>query len=228
MNAALVGSLGILLFALVAVLSVAARRRNWAAVVNAGAALAVAIVASLAALGFQFNTVELVTPTLALWATVAGLVHAIGMLGPYDSVWWWDHVTHTLSAALLAALVYGALVVTVGATWSTGLVAAATVAYIVLAGVFWELLEIVARAVGERYGIGPILVPYGRRDTALDLVFDVVGAVFVVALDIRVFVSLFDAAPEVTRLLLRWSAVALLAGTGLIGVALVWRSGQTA
>jgi hypothetical protein len=126
---------------------------------------------------------------LAFWIAVAGLLHALGMLGRYDSVWWWDHLTHTLSAALAAALLYAGLLVVAPA-----IAVAGTVLTIVVLGVLWEAGELFAREVADRYDIEPVLVHYGWRDTALDLLFDVVGAGVVVALDVRLFRPVVEAA----------------------------------
>jgi len=71
---------------------------------------------------------------------------------------------------------------------SFGGLAVLTVVLTLAAGVFWELIELIARDVGRRYDVEPVLVHYGRRDTTLDLVFDVVGALLVVGFDVRVFV----------------------------------------
>jgi hypothetical protein len=201
------------------VLAEAVRRGEGAAIVNAVASLAVAGVATATAAGFSFEGAWFVAPELAVWAAVAGFLHSVGMLGPYETVWWYDHVTHTVSAALLAALVYAGLLATVGATWSTLAVAAATVGYAFVAGVAWEGLELAARALGEHYDVDPVLVHYGWRDTAYDLVFDVAGAAVVVALDVRLFVQLAAGAPQATRALLAWTtlgfAVAAVVSGGL-------------
>ena len=205
------------------VLAEAIRRRDGAAVVNATASLGVACVAVTGAVGFDFAGASFVVPELAVWAAVAGLLHSLGMLGPYESVWWWDHVTHTVSAALLAALVYAGVLVTVGESWSPVVVAAATVGYTFAAGVCWELVELLARAAGDRYDIDPVLVHYGWMDTALDLVFDVVGAVGVLAVDGRWFVPVVEAAPAATRLVLRWSTAGFVAVFALAAVRSVAR-----
>lgn len=206
------------------VLAEAVRRRDGAAVVNAAASLAVAVVGVAGAAGFRSEGAWLLVPELAVWAAVAGLLHSIGMLGIYDSMWWWDHVTHTVSAALVAALAYAGVLVTVGETWPPLVVAATTVAYTFVAGVFWELVELVARGVGKRYDIDPVLVHYGWRDTALDLAFDVVGAVAVVALDVRWFVPLVADAPATTRLLLLGTTCGFLAALALAAVCTLART----
>jgi hypothetical protein len=216
-----------LLLATVAVAVLAVRRNDGAAIVNAVVSLGVDAVAVGAATGFQFDGASFVAPALAVWTAFAGLIHSIGMLGPYESVWWWDHLTHTVSAALLAALVYAGLIATVGESWSPGLVAVATVAYTLAAGVVWELLELVARAAGERYGVEPVLVHYGWWDTGLDVAFDLLAAIAVVALDIRLFLSFAREAPATARGLLVWSTVAVLAVGALSGVVLVVRARQS-
>jgi hypothetical protein len=226
MNAVVAGMLFALVAATLLVLAVAALRRNGAAVVNAVASLVVAVVAIAVAAGFDFDGGQFVAPELAVWAAAAGLLHSVGMLGPYDSIWWWDHLTHTVSGTLLTALVYAAILVTVGGTWSYSVVAAATVGFTFLAGVFWELIELAARAVGERFGIEPVLVHYGWRDTAYDLLFDLVGAVVVVALDVRAFVPLAAEAPGLTRQVLVWTAGVVLVGSALLGPPLIRRVGE--
>lgn len=176
-----------------AILAWALRRRDLAVATNAfvGAILIVSpfVVTTVRhSVGAQHIAIG---PLLPAWIALASLLHAIGMLGVYESVWWWDHLTHTVSAALVAALVYAGALATVGDTaglsTSPGLL---TVSVTLLIGVVWEGLELVARDIGERLDVEPVLVHYGWLDTGLDLVFDVVGAVLVVVLDVRVFVPL--------------------------------------
>lgn len=205
---------------ILAVLALAVRRGNVAAAVNALGAFVLAVLPT--ALAWLGRPVVL-GPELPLWLAAAGLVHSVGMLGPYDSVWWWDHLTHTLSAALVAALVYAAALAVLpafGLSADPGTVAGVTVALTVGAGLFWELLEILARTVGERYDVEPVLVHYGWRDTAADLVFDAVGAVLVVALDVRAFLGLAERLPGASRVFLLVGG-AVLAGSLVAGL-LVW------
>lgn len=170
------------------------RRRDYSATVNALVALAAALVPVAVD-----AAVVAVDPLLTLWVALAGLLHAVGMLGPYDTVWWWDHLTHGLSAALVAALAYAAaLVLARDGGLPVGPVAA-TLGFVALAGVAWELLELVARDVAERLDIDPVLVFYGWRDAALDLAFDLFGALVVVLLDVRAFRPVVAPFPDATR-----------------------------
>ncbi|MFW5911367.1 MAG: hypothetical protein ACOCSD_04355 [Halolamina sp.] len=173
--------------ALLAVLVVAYRRENTAAVVNTAGAVLLTLVPAALAWALDVGTARSAAiPGLTFVVAVAGFLHCLGMLGRYETVGWWDHLTHTLSAALLAALLYAWLLVD-GAT-GTGLLAGTVLGTFAL-GVVWELGELIAREVADWFDIEPVLVHYGWRDTALDLVFDLVGAALIVAFDVRLFVS---------------------------------------
>lgn len=208
-----------LLAGMLATLATAIRRDNGAAVVNALASIAAVLAAAVVATGLVPAPAWLVEsgPTVTLWVAAAGLLHCVGMLGPYESVWWWDHLTHLVSGALVGALAYAGLLVVgrggagIPLDWPT--VAALTVVFTLLAGVFWELIELVARDLGERFGVEPVLVHYGWRDTVLDLVFDVVGALLVVLLDVRAFVAVADRSGPTTATLLVGGGSLLLLGS---------------
>lgn len=181
---------------LLALLTLGYRRENEPAVVNIAAAVLVtatptAVELFLGALGSPDTSF---TPLLTLWIGVASVLHSVGMLGYYESVGWWDHLTHTLSAALATALLYAALLVGVGPApdGSTLYLAAATLTAALALSLLWEGGELVMRELGDRFGVEPVLVHYGRRDTALDLVFDLAGAAIVLALDLRLFVPVFE------------------------------------
>jgi hypothetical protein len=155
---------------------------NGSLLVNAGFGFLVTLVPPLLARDFGIH----LRPLHALWLSAAVVLHAVGIVGPYHTVWWWDHVTHTLSAGLVAAAAY----VTVAAVDEH--VAALylpprflfvfTVLTTLAAGVLWELAEFGAHAVAGALGQEPVLVVYGVDDVMTDLVFDAVGAVLVAGL----------------------------------------------
>ncbi len=198
------------------------RRRHAAAAVNAAVALAASLV-PVVALPVVAPGAG-VDPALVSWTAAAGFLHVVGVLGFYDERWWWDHLTHTVSAALVAALAYAGLLVVPPATRLGVPAAPAAVALTLLAGVFWELVEVHARAAGDRLGLESMLARYGPSDTPLDLLFDLVGAVLVAALDIRVFVALAARSPTATRTVLWWGVAGLVVGTVVLAVA--WRAGR--
>lgn len=203
-------------------LAEALRQRNAAAAVNAVFVLVVAVLPTV--VEFASGGTVSVRPVVALWIAAAGFLHSLGMLGLYEheATWWWDHVTHTVSAALVAALLYAGLVVGIAhgpeVTLSSQAIAWLTVGVTFFVGLFWELVELVAREIGERFDVEPVLIHYGRRDMVLDLSFNVVGAALVVALDVRLFVSLAEQFPELTRQLVVWSGGVLFVGSVLMAV----------
>lgn len=208
---------------------VAVRRGNTAAAINALASLVLALLPVVTEFMLQtvFTRSVAFGPELAVWLAVAGVLHSLGMLGLYESTWWWDHLTHTVSAALVAALLYAGLLVTLPeilgrGTVSGSAVMAVTVLFTFAIGVFWELLELVARELGERFDIDPVLIHYGWDDTAADLGFDIVGALIVIGADLRLFVPLMEQMPGVTRALLIGSGWIVGVGSVLmaVGVAL--------
>ena len=154
---------------LVAVFAAGYRRANSGALVNAGLGL---LGAYLPAIVERRYDVEF-RPWQRVYAEFAMLAHAVGMLGPYDETWWWDHVTHTLSATLLGGVIHAA------ARRRGRDPLPRVLAVVVGGGVLWESLEYAVHALSDRLGLEPVLIPYSVRDTLVDLSFDFLGAVLV-------------------------------------------------
>jgi len=158
-------------WAIAAAFAVGVRRRDPGAVANAALAFPFTFVPDRLErrYGVEFR------PWQRVYAGTALLAHVVGMLGPYDDVGWWDHVTHTMSATLLGGIVH------VAARRRGRDPERRVVAAVACAGVVWEGLEYAIRAVSRRLGVEPLLIPYSARDTVLDLVFNLVGALLVAA-----------------------------------------------
>lgn len=158
-------------YAILAVFGLGFRQRNPGAVVNAVVAFAVSYVPDFVEhlFGVEFR------PWQRVYTVTAMLAHAVGMLGPYDNTRWWDHVTHTLSATLFGGFVHAAA--NRRGRDPRPRVLAATI----VVGVLWEFMEYATHAVSRRLGIEPLLVPYSTSDTLLDLCFDLLGALLVLA-----------------------------------------------
>lgn len=186
----------------------------------------VAILAAVVPISLDFVIGPVVGWTIELgavlpaWIAIGGLLHTIGMTTVYESIWWWDHLTHTTTAALIAAVVY-AMVLMVEPDLETSVVAGITIGLTFLAGVFWELIELFGRDLSEVVDAEPLLVPYGRRDTILDLVFDLVGAILVVAFDVRVFTEVMRRHEMVMEsLLIAFGGIVTL-GSALLGLLII-------
>lgn len=148
-------------------------------VVNAGLALVGTVIPAIVARDHRVHLGAWVT----LWITAALFLHTVGMVGIYERVGWWDHLTHVFSAALVAALGYSVVRAVDRHLEDLVLPPRFTVAFVVVAtlavGVLWEVLEFLGREAATIVGGEPLLIQYGLDDTMLDLVFDVVGAVLV-------------------------------------------------
>jgi len=198
--------------AMLGLLVVAVRRGNVAAAVNAFGALFLALLPAVVEFGLPVLLGQTFSlgAILPLWIAIAGVLHTIGMLGAYETTWWWDHLTHTVSAALVAALLYAVIIVAAG---RAGLAGIGTIGFTIAIGVFWELIELVARDIGERLDVEPVLVHYGWRDTVADIGFDAVGALLVVGVDLRTFVPIVEQFPGLARAALIGSGGVVVGGS---------------
>ena len=171
---------------LVGILSVGLYQGSTTVVVNAGVGLLVTQLPPVLERDYDIP----MDPALTLWITSAVFLHAFGVLGLpgsetnlYGSVPWWDHLTHALSASVVAGVGYATARAFDAHTEDIVLPPRFTFVFILLFvlafGVFWEVIEFglgeAARAAGNR----ALLTQYGLDDTMLDLVFDTIGAVIV-------------------------------------------------
>ncbi|APE95006.1 hypothetical protein RH831_00305 [Halodesulfurarchaeum sp. HSR-GB] len=129
-------------------------------------------------------------PALTLWITAAVFLHTLGAVGlpgmeqnVYQSVWWWDHLTHMVSASLVAGAGYATVRALQGhvenVEFPRRFEFALIVVLVIAFGVLWEVAEFVIAELSLWLGAEPVLTQYGVGDTMLDLIFDVVGAVLV-------------------------------------------------
>ncbi len=112
---------------------------------------------------------------------VAGTVlflHAAGVAFYfYDTVWWWDILTHTAASVVLAIMIAMALpAVHQWFPWADvpdRLLPLATVLVVFTLGIIWEIAEfLLDQGLGTR-------MQYSLDDTALDLALDLLGGVIV-------------------------------------------------
>jgi hypothetical protein len=149
--------------------------RNPSIVVNGVLALAVTFLPAVLERDYRISA----SPWLVAFITTAVFLHSLGMVGLYDGLWWFDHLTHTLSASIVAGVGYAAVkaideysdAVRLTPRFTFVLVLTVTLAL----GVLWEVLEFSLRVLARSLGMAPVLVQYGIEDTLADLVFDLVG-----------------------------------------------------
>jgi len=171
---------------LVGMLFIGLERGSTGIIVNTGIAL---LVAQLPAVlerdyGFALDT------GLTLWITCAVWLHALGTVGLpgaeanfYKTIPWWDHVTHTLSSSVVAAVGYTTVRAldqhSEGIHIPSRFMFVFILLFVVAFGVFWEVIEFTLSEMATMLGTETVLTQYGLEDTMLDLVFDTIGAVVV-------------------------------------------------
>lgn len=140
----------------------------------AAVALAISVLPSIIR-----RDLKLVLPVeLNFWIVLALFTHIIGSFsGFYDNLPGWDHLTHAMSASLVAALGFVVVVAIDKYAESIYLPPAFLAVFIVMftmaIGVIWEIMEyIVDEATGS-------LLQYSLADTMVDLLFDTIGGLLV-------------------------------------------------
>lgn len=170
----------VLQVAIVAALLAGVRRRDPSVVVNGVVSFAFAVMPRYLENRYEARF----RPWQRSWVSASALIHTLGMLGPYDRIWWWDHLTHTLSGVVVAGaadVVFRAETEKAGESAVLRRSRPAFIAEVTLGfGFLWEILEYVVHAVADREGTEPLLVHYGRLDTVEDVVFDLLGAGIVI------------------------------------------------
>lgn len=119
-------------------------------------------------------------PFLSLWITSAVFFHALGSFGFYGSVWWWDHLTHALSASIVAAIGYTFIRSIDIHTEKIYLPQKFMFIFILLTimafGVVWELFEYGLDIIADTYQVSMPLAQHGLTDTMKDMMFNTIGA----------------------------------------------------
>lgn len=120
---------------------------------------------------------------LVLWITLAATLHALGAVWLYTAFGWYDSLTHTLSASLVAGAGYAVARAVEGhshaVTFNRGFRATFVVIFVLAVGVGWEIMEFASGGLSTVVGGEAVLAQYGTGDIANDLVFNTVGALLV-------------------------------------------------
>ncbi|WP_254523658.1 hypothetical protein [Natrinema caseinilyticum] len=171
---------------LIGMLFVGIDRGNAGIVINTAVALAVTQLPPVLERDYEIP----MDPRLTLWITTAVFLHAFGTVGLpggtttlYTDVWWWDHLTHALSASLVAAAGYATVRAfdehADGVHLPQRFIAVFILLFVLAFGVLWEILEFAIALSADTFGIDAVLTQYGLGDTMLDFVFNSIGALLV-------------------------------------------------
>ncbi|WP_368409310.1 hypothetical protein [Halomarina litorea] len=184
---------------LVAILAAGIWLGNTGIIVNAGIALLVAQLPPILERDYHIPMDVGVT----LWITTAVFLHALGTVplpawfvefvgaAPegvayatlYSSGGWWDHLTHSLSASIVAGVGYATARAfdehSEGVDLPPEFMFVYLLLFVVAFGVLWEVIEFVIGEAAVHFGMGSVLTQYGLADTMLDLVFNLLGGLVV-------------------------------------------------
>jgi len=137
---------------------------------------------------FTKNMNIVIPPLLNLWICGALFLHVIGgVMGFYDDVFWWDHLTHFVSAALISILGFTILLTITRLSDTLHIpnfvIPIIILLFILATGVVWEIFEFFA---DELLGTH---MQYGLEDTAFDMIYNIFGAGFASLVGYRYFLS---------------------------------------
>ncbi|PSP56321.1 hypothetical protein BRC82_02175 [Halobacteriales archaeon QS_1_67_19] len=158
-------------------------RGNMGVLVNALIPLAVTFVPAL----LRRDTSISLDTTYVLWISVAVFVHAVGALGYYKSVPWYDSIAHALSSSIVAGAGYATVKAINRNSERTNLPPKIEFVYILIFvmafGVLWEIVEFGTGLLSGLLGGEAVLAQYGLDDIINDLVFNQIGALIVAGWD---------------------------------------------
>ena len=172
---------------LVGLVLIGVDRANVGIVVNAALALVVTYLPAVLERDYEIP----MDAALTLWITLAVFLHALGTVGIpgwsrtsfYSGLWWWDHLTHTLSSSVVAAAGYATARAFDQHSEAVYLPRRFMFVFILLFvlafGVFWEVIEFGVSGAASILGSDSVLTQYSLGDTMLDLLFDAAGGVLV-------------------------------------------------
>jgi len=178
--------------ALALVVGYALVTRNPSLLVNAAVTLGVTLLPDLSRTRYDYE----ISAGLTVWITTAAVLHTVGALGPYETIGWYDQVTHTVSATLVAGLGYAVVQAldhsSADLVFPTYFRVLCILVFVLAFGVVWEILEFGADGLATILGMDAVLSQYGLRDSVLDLAFNTAGAILVALWGTRYFDGVSD------------------------------------
>lgn len=146
-------------------------------VINSGIGLAISFIPSI--MERKYNVVA--DPLLTLWITAAIFFHSMGSLRLYNAIPWWDHLTHSLSASILAGVGYTFIRSVDIHSEEIYLPHKFMFVFLLLTimafGVVWEIFEYGLDIIADSTGLAMPLAQHGLEDSMKDMMFNTLGAV---------------------------------------------------
>lgn len=147
--------------------------------VNAGLPLAVTFLPAVLRREYSYT----MDAGLVLLITVAVFLHAFGSLGFYTRYSWYDEITHTVSAVLVAGIGYAVLTAlekhSSEIELTSNLRGVFILVFVLAFSVIWEVFEFGAVWLSQVVGVTSPIQVFGIDDIVTDMVFNVIGGVLV-------------------------------------------------
>jgi hypothetical protein len=126
------------------------------------------------------------SPGLVIWIISALFLHALGSAGFYTAIPWWGHLTHSLSASLVAEIGYTVVRSVDIHSEEVRLPDRFMFVFILMTvlafGVVWELFEYGLDIIANITKLTMPLAQHGLEDTMKDMTFNTIGALIVAVL----------------------------------------------
>ena len=149
------------------------------AIINGGIGLVITVLPAVLERNYDLP----LDPWLGVWITTAVFLHTLGSAGLYGLIYWWDNLTHAMSASLVAAVGYTAARAVDLHSDDIHVPRRFVFVYIFIVvlsfGVIWELFEFGLDIIADETGITMPLAQHGLDDTVRDLMFNSLGALLV-------------------------------------------------
>ncbi|MBB6646173.1 hypothetical protein [Halobellus ruber] len=149
------------------------------AIINGGVTLLITFVPALLERNYDLP----LDPWLGLWITTAVFLHTLGSAGLYTRIFFWDNITHAVSASLIAAAGYTTARAVDLHSDEIHIPRRFVFVYIFVIvlsfGVVWELFEFGLDIAAEVTGLTMPLAQHGLDDTVKDMMFNSLGALLV-------------------------------------------------
>lgn len=169
----------VLQVALAAIVVYGVVRLQFELVLNAGLPLVVTFLPAYLRREYSYT----MDAGLVLLLSVAVFLHAIGSLGLYVRYSWYDEITHTVSAVLVAGTGYATLTALERHSSEIDLppkLRGIFILVFVLAfSVVWEVFEVSAVWLSQRLGVTSPVMVFGIDDIVTDMIFNAVGGLIV-------------------------------------------------
>ena len=149
------------------------------AIINGGVTLLITFIPAILERNYDLP----LDPWLGLWITTAVFLHTLGSAGLYGRIFFWDNITHAMSASLIAAAGYTAARAVDLHSDEIHIPQRFVFVYIFVIvlsfGVVWELFEFGLDIAADATGLEMPLAQHGLDDTVRDVMFNSVGALIV-------------------------------------------------